>query len=161
MVGKICYFEWKSWKGWRCGKFHLFSGTSPSVIDYILVYIPLWHLCADFEVMAVVGSDHLPVMATFELVSSKELATNSDRKKKRREAEDLGIRKALKVTGENKKNFQSMITSEEVKQKLEECLVLLGDGKIEEPLALVNDVYKVGSKLNYRVENDISNGFFL
>ena len=132
MVGKICYFEWKSWKGWRCGKFHLFSGTSPSVIDYVLVDIPLWHLCVDFEVMAVVGSDHLPVRATFEWVSSKKLATNSDRKKKRRETEDLGIRKALKVTGENEKNFESMMTNEELQQELEKCLVLLGDRKIEE-----------------------------
>ena len=41
-----------------------------------------------------------------------------------------------------------MMTSEEVQQKLDNCLVLLGDGKIEKPLALVNDVvYKVGSKL--------------
>ena len=40
-------------------------------------------------------------------------------------------------------------------------MVLLGDGKIEEPLALVNDfAYKVGSKLNCRVMNDIKNGFF-
>ena len=35
--------------------------------------------------MAVVGSDHLPVRATFELVSSKKLETNIDRKEKHRE----------------------------------------------------------------------------
>ena len=63
------------------GNFTCFSGTSPSVINYILVDIPLWHICADFEVMAVEGSDHLPVTATFELVSSKKLGINSDRRK--------------------------------------------------------------------------------
>ena len=63
------------------GNFTYFSGTSPSVIDYILVDILLWHICADFEVMAVVGSDHMPVGAIFELFSSKKLATNCDRKK--------------------------------------------------------------------------------
>ena len=54
-------------------------------------------------------------------------------RKKCRETEDLGIRKALKVPGENEKSFQSMMASEEVQQELENCLVLLGDGKIEEP----------------------------
>ena len=40
-------------------------------------------------------------------------------------------------------------------------MVLLGDGKIEKSLALVFDVvYEVGSKLNYRVKNDIKNGYF-
>jgi len=114
------------------GNFTCFSGASSNLTDYILVDIPLWHLCADFQVMAVVGSDHLPVMATFEWVSSKKLATNSVRKKKHRETEDLGIRKALKVTKEKEKNFQSMMTSEKVQQDLEKCLVLLGDRKIEE-----------------------------
>jgi len=63
--------------------FPCFSGASPSVIDYILVDNPLWRLCVDFDVMVVVGSDHLAVKATFELVGSKKLATNSYRKKKR------------------------------------------------------------------------------
>ena len=43
------------------GNFTYFSEASPSLIDYILVYVLLWCLCVDFEVMAVVGSDHLPV----------------------------------------------------------------------------------------------------
>ena len=63
------------------GNFTCFSGTSSSVIDYILVDIPLWHPCVDFEVMAAVSSDHLPVKATFEWVSSKKLVVNSDRNK--------------------------------------------------------------------------------
>jgi len=63
------------------GNFTCFSGASPSVIDYILVDVPLWRLCVDFEVMAAVSSDHLPVKATFEWVSSKKLVVNSDRNK--------------------------------------------------------------------------------
>ena len=51
-----------------------------------------------------------------------------------------------------------MMMNQEVKQDLEKCLVLIEDGKIDEPLVLVYDaVYKVGSKLNYRVKNDINN----
>ena len=41
---------------------------------------------------------------------------------------------ALKITEKNEKNFQSMMASKEVQQDLEKFLVLLGDGKIEEPL---------------------------
>ena len=95
--------------------------------------------------MAVVGSDHMPVKATFQWVSSKKLATNSNRKKTCRENKDLRVRKALKVTGEKLKDFQSMMMSEEVQQEIGKCLVLLGDGKIEDSLALVyDDVYEVG-----------------
>ena len=37
---------------------------------------------------------------------------------------------------------------------------LLGDGSIEESLALVYDiVYEVGSELNFRVKNEIKNGY--
>jgi len=40
-----------------------------------------------------------------------------------------------------------MITNEEVQQELQKCLVLLGDAKIEDLLALVYDaVYDLGSK---------------
>jgi len=56
--------------------------------------------------MATVSSDHLPVKATFEWVSSKTLAANRDRKKTRRENKDLEIRKALKATGEKEKDFR-------------------------------------------------------
>ena len=55
--------------------------------------------------MAASSSDHLPIIAYFERVSSKKLVANSDRKRKCRENEDLGIRKALKVTVEKEKNF--------------------------------------------------------
>ena len=54
-----------------------------------------------------------------------------------------------------------MMMNQEVKQDLEKCLVLIEDGKIDEPLVLVYDaVYKVGSKLNYRVKNDINKWYF-
>jgi len=130
-------------------KFTCFSEASQSVIAFILVNVLLRLLCVDFEVRAAVGSKHLPVKAAFEWVSSKKLATNSDRKKKRRENEDLGIRKALKVIGEKEKDFQSMMMSEKAQQELEKCFDLLGDGKIKESLALAYDVvYEVGSKLN-------------
>ena len=86
--------------------FFLFKGCA-KVIHYILLDVPLWRLCVDFEVMAAKGSDHFPTRATFEWVSSKKLAANSDRKKTRRENKDLGIRKALKVTGEKEKDSQN------------------------------------------------------
>jgi len=55
----------------------------------------------------------------------------------------------------------NLVTSEEVQQEIEKCLVLLGDGKIEESLVLVYDViYEVGSKSNRRVTKNIKNGYF-
>ena len=89
------------------------------MIDYILVDVPLWRLCVDFEVMAAVDLDHLPIRANSEWVSSKKLAASNDREKTRRENGNLGIRNALKVTVEKEKDFQSMTMSEEVHQELE------------------------------------------
>ena len=91
------------------GNFTCFSEATPRLIDYILADVPLWRICVDFETVAAVGSDHLPVKATFEWVNSKKLVANRDRKKKRRENEDLRIREALTVIGEKEKDFQSMM----------------------------------------------------
>ena len=37
------------------------SGKNPSLIDYISIDVLLLSCCADFEVLEIMGSDHLPL----------------------------------------------------------------------------------------------------
>ncbi|XP_065584284.1 uncharacterized protein LOC136043285, partial [Artemia franciscana] len=167
--GRLIILNGRVGKDHEMGDFTCFGSGKPSVIDYIMVDRRLWENCLDFYVMDVVGSDHQPIEVVMKAGQAKkwmyeiEGERYSWRNKGKREYKGRKVMKQqIRVDCMEENRLKNMLESEQMQKRAEECIYVLGEGKLEEAVQEISEeVYQKCSGISNnkeRVRN--TNEFF-
>ena len=141
------------------GDFTCFSGRSPSVIDYGVVSLGLLSCCVDFEVMALAGSDHVPIRVELGGGGWAE----SRKKKfgaKGKMGNELDWREGLRFDNDSEEKLKKVLVEDRgLDSFIQKSEDMAREGDIAGSVDFLSGVlYKIGTKVACRRKNGRSTG---
>lgn len=142
------------------GEFTCFFGKYPSVVDYIVVNKSLWPDCACLGVVPVLGSDHLPIRLSLNVLKKRALKRSLGGFRSKVLEEGLEVRDPLRLESQEEEKVKVKLLGDEFQAGLEKGEILANEGKIEESLkVLIDSLYEVGVTTAQKQPRKL-NGFF-
>ena len=115
------------------GDFTCYSGSCPSLIDYILCSLSLWPQAMDLRVLELVGSDHLPVS-----LQLRGCIRRSERVKEW-STREVRIRKPVWIVKEKEELVKKKLESEEFQNDCHSILNFSEPAEMDQAVSVIID----------------------